>query len=173
MNKTLCLVTFAAGALIGSAASYFIIKKKYNQLMEEEIDSVKKAFERKYEKRQIESIETINDSELPTSAKGEEDEIDKYKTMTNYYQISDNKKPYLIAPEELGEYDDYRIVGLTYYSDGVLTDEAGEPIKNITELVGDALDHFGDFEDDAVHVRNEALETDYEILRDPQKYSEV
>ena len=46
-----------------------------------------------------------------------------------------------------------------------------EDIENVVGL--DFADHIGEYEDDAVHIRNERLRCDYEILRDLRKYSDV
>lgn len=81
--------------------------------------------------------------------------------------------PYVISPDQFGEFDDYARVSLTYFADGVLADEdlgcLGEP----EQFVGDALEHFGEYEDDSVHVRNERLKIDYEILKDLRKYEDI
>lgn len=37
----------------------------------------------------------------------------------------------------------------------------------------DSLNHFGEYEDDSVFVRNDARKCDYEILLDQRTYSEV
>ena len=82
--------------------------------------------------------------------------------------------PYVIPPEEFGEIEEYDTESLTYYQDGVLTDQDDSIIDNIDELIGeDSLTHFGEFEDDSVFVRNDKLRCDYEILRDLRNYSDV
>ena len=103
---------------------------------------------------------------------------------TNYAERQDKKekkgvepvedeRPYVISPDEFGEKDGYENVTLTYYADGVLTDYFDNVISNVDEVVGfDSLDHFGEYEDDAVFVRNEKMETDYEILRDLRDFNE-
>ena len=79
--------------------------------------------------------------------------------------------PYVIAPEEFDELG-YTPISLTYFADGVLADENGVVIDDVEEIIGDALDHFGEYEDDSVYVRNDAKRCDYEILRDERKYAE-
>ena len=79
-------------------------------------------------------------------------------------------RPYVIKPEEFGN-GDYETVSLTYYSDGVLTDDFDNPIEDIDYYVGEeSLDHFGEYEDDSVFVRNDNLETDFEILLVEESY---
>ena len=42
------------------------------------------------------------------------------------------------------------------------------------EIVGkESLNHFGEYEDDSVFVRNDRLKRDYEILLDQRNYSDV
>lgn len=90
---------------------------------------------------------------------------------------SDEELPYVISPEEFGIYDEeYERISLTYFSDGILADDANNELskEEIEDLVGlDSITHFGEHEDDAVHVRNDRLKTDYEILRDLRTYEEV
>ena len=83
-------------------------------------------------------------------------------------------KPYDISPDEFGEFDDYEKISLTYYKDQILADDGDEPIEDIDEVVGsESLNCFGEYEDDAVFVRNDRLKCDYEILLDHRKYSDV
>lgn len=82
----------------------------------------------------------------------------------------DYSEPYVIAPEEFGE-DGYNTESLIYYQDKVLAtnDDSMIDADESELLLGDGLEHFGEYEDDAVHVRNEKTKTDYEILRS-EKY---
>jgi hypothetical protein len=83
-------------------------------------------------------------------------------------------KPYVISPEDFGEIEDYDQRTLFYYEDGVLTDDEDNPIEDVDGVVGrGSLTHFGEYEDDSVHVRNERLRIDYEILREPNTYADV
>ena len=70
--------------------------------------------------------------------------------------------------------DEYEQISLTYYSDGILTDDDDVPITDVDEVVGsESLETFGEYEDDSVFVRNDKLKCDYEILIDQRKYSDV
>ena len=64
--------------------------------------------------------------------------------------------PYVISPDEFDELDGYTPISLTYFADGVLADEYGVIVDNVEEIVGDGLNHFGEYEEDAVYVRNDA-----------------
>ena len=80
---------------------------------------------------------------------------------------------YVISPDEFGELDDYAKISLTYYADGILADENCIIIDNVEEIVGDALDHFGEYEEDSVFCRNDTKRFDYEILKDLRRYADV
>lgn len=83
-------------------------------------------------------------------------------------------KPFVISPEEFGDFDDYEKISLTYYSDQVLADDNDELVEDIEDVVGfDSLNSFGAYEDDSVFVRNNKLRCDYEILLDHRKFSDV
>lgn len=112
-----------------------------------------------------------------------------YVNMTRVYKDPENEtpeakkyrnlpKPYVIDPAELGEgYDgECDIVELTYYADGILADEIDDAISedDIEALIGlESLEHFGEYEEDSVAVRNERLHIDYLILRSVREYCEV
>ena len=84
------------------------------------------------------------------------------------------KEPYVISPYDFGELDDYSQVELTYYADGTLEDEDYNIVTDADELIGrDSLYTFGEYEDDAVFVRNERLRADFQILKDYRTYAEA
>lgn len=185
-QKLLYLVMFAAGATIGSAVSWQLAKNKYKQIADEEIQSVKDAFSKK-ENDINTKLSTANamlkknmvNNDLNSTHK------DAYKDIltTNKYLYSENtntKKevpetgPYVISPDEFGELDDYETISLTYYSDKVLADDMDQVIDDYLVCVGnDFMNHFGEYEDDSVFIRNDVRKCDYEILYDLRPYSEL
>lgn len=53
----------------------------------------------------------------------------------------------------------------------MLLDDNGEIVDELESTVGvDSLNHFGEFEEDSVYVRNDARKCDYEILADEAPY---
>ena len=112
------------------------------------------------------------------------EEIIKKCGYTNYSDVAanmeeeemdDTREPYVIMPDQFSEYADYDTISLTYYADGILaSDDTDEIIEDIDDVVGeDSLNHFGEFEDDSVYVRNDERKCDYEILRNNRTYAEV
>lgn len=176
MKKGLYLLTFAVGAVAGSAASYFVLKKKFEKITQEEIDSVKEKFSYKFAEKP-EKAEVEEKSEV---AEVKEEDVKTYNDIlkSNNYgneEVVKEQPSYIriISPVELGEDEYYSVVGLTYYADNVLADEEGN-IVDVEETVGAyALTQFGEYDENAVHVRNTKTETDYEVLLDERDYSEV
>lgn len=164
MNK---IFIFTLGAAFGSVLTWKLVKDKYARIAQEEIDSVKEVFSRR--NKQKEPVEEKDEEPVPTS-----EDVSEYKSIINNcgYSVVErvetmHDKPYVIAPEFFGEDHDYETISLTYYADGVLTDENNCIIDpgEIESLIGEeSLDHFGEYEDDSVFVRNEERKTDYEIL---------
>ena len=182
-NKTVCIVSLAVGALIGSAAAWIFAKKYYEKISKDEIDSVKKEFS----KMRNASIETSDHEEKNNDISSLRDTSDKIEPY-NYTDHSKKEEqdisvkevqnvndPYVISPDEYGEYMDYEQVSLTYFRDGVLADEDTlEVIDDIAGTVGeDFADHFGEYEDDSVHIRNDVARCEYEILADLRSYSDA
>lgn len=190
-NKVACLGAFILGTAIGVAASWKIAQTKYEKIAQEEIDSVKETYSKK-RKENIETLENLNDQlkdEIKRVGKVTEEKPDimeyaaklqkeGYTDYTSDSEPAENiedvdagPKPYVISPEEFGENDFYETISLTYYADGVLADDTDERIEDVDNIVGyNSLEHFGEYEDDAVHVRNDRLKTDYEIILDERNY---
>lgn len=195
MNKAMGFVTFILGAAVGSAATWYLVKKKYEQLAQEEIDSVKEQFTYKKNSEDTSTSEKdLNDIQETAKRATEKPSIADYakelsKTgYTNYATISNaddeddsiearaNKKPYLVSPEEFGEReeDGYHVISWTYYADHILADENDELVEDIEGSIGfESLNHFGDYEDDALFVRNDRLKADFEVLISAKTYEEV
>ena len=192
MKNLLC---FVAGAAIGSVVTWKLIEKKYKDLADEEIESVIETFKNrkpritkdnvketvekvinKY-KEPKEIVEDIVNAERYYIENEEEiDEDDESNYTVNVDNDIEVVTPYVITPEQFGEYNEYGTKTLTYYAANVLTDEIDNPITSeemITMIGIDALDHFGEYEDDSVYIRDEMNEMDYEILKSEKMFSEI
>ena len=187
MNKTINFMTFVLGVAVGSVVTWRYVEKKYEQIAQDEIDSVKEVFSR----REAEFTENTEARIKADNAKEKPSVIEyaarlREQGYTNYSDMADEKpeevkeapmtvdKPYVIAPEEFGDLDDYETISLTYYADQILADDNDEIVDDVEDVVGfDSLNSFGEYEDDSVFVRNDRLKCDYEILLDQRKYSSV
>lgn len=98
---------------------------------------------------------------------------DMYPKKENKEVTTQSEVHHIISPESFGEFANYEQVSLKYYADNVLTDENNEIIENVDDIIGiDSLNHFGEYEDDSVFVRNIELKCDYEILKCNAPYSD-
>lgn len=186
-NRSLFSLGFIIGAASGATVAWYLLKDKYETLAQEEIDSVKEVFARREQEMKDETVkrnvaEGIKDSDRTKPDLKEYAEQLKKNGYTRYSDLSADDggvsdkqtKPYVIPPEQFGDNEEHEQISLTYYADGVLADENDEVIEDVEDAVGiDSLNHFGEYEDDSVFVRNDARKCDYEILFDQRTYSEV
>lgn len=171
------------GAGIGVAGTYSYFKDKYEKLAEKDFNS-RRVFD---EDKKDESEEPVAEK-TADSRTVDKPSIAEYAARlqkegyVNYSDMQDKKqkqeigvdKPYVIQPSDFGEFDDYEKISLTYTADGVLLDDMNEIVDDIEEtVVEDSLEHFGEYEDDSVYVRNDAKKCDYEILLDQRNYQEI
>lgn len=81
--------------------------------------------------------------------------------------------PYVISPDMFGGIPGYSIQPLSYFVDGILADDWGVEL-DIEETIGEeSLNHFGEYVDDTVYIRNERNEIDYEVTQDPRTYEDA
>lgn len=201
MNKSTLsnFLIFVVGAGIGSAVTWKVLKTKYEQIIQEEIDSVKEVYSK------LNTVDEMHEMDIPqlvkkaiedgasnktdrvtgVAALKEYDETLKKQGYVNYSDVKKQEegglesveidKPYQISPDEFGNDNEYDCKYLTYYEDGVLVyDETDDEVDDVGQIVGfDFFKYFGTYEDDIVWIRNDALECDYEITADHRNYTDV
>ena len=189
MNSTLSkLLIFVSGAAIGSAVTWKIVTDRYSQIIEEELESFKNEILAELEEEDDDDDiqEDVESSETDKTLYSDIIKKGGYKNYSNRTpakqvvpeeekeEIEDMSRPYVISPDEFDDNDDYEVVSLVYYSDGVLADEDDNVIEDVEGMVGeDSLNHFGEYEDDSVFVRNDERKTDYEILLDSRNFADI
>ena len=213
MNKSIFgVVGFVLGAAAGSLVTWKLIEKKYMDMADDEIRSVKEMYRSKIVNSEV--LDEKND-DMFVARKGPEftvstevtDEgkklIDKLNNLTATYASDDEKpdytaysqakekhnvfddampeepavkhdEPYVIEPTEFGEFSEYEQIELTYYKDGVICENDTDMIDPY-DILGDidVEEHFGEYENDRVFVRDDKRQVDYEILRDERTFMEV
>ena len=186
MNRKLsAALLFTAGVAVGSLVTWRYFKSKY-EVVEDEVEEKTEEADGETEERDSEVLESeMNYKKPPLKEYVKMVETNGYVPKTHMEEVEeeiangewDDKdvyEPYIIRPEEYGELHAYETLSLNYYADGVLTDELDNPIEDVESLVpADFADHFGEYDDNVVHVRNDNLECDYEILRDLRKFTDV
>ena len=178
MNNGIIFVSFALGAVGGAYVAWQIAKKKYEQYAQQEIESMREYYslrKARAEEKKEEESETVTNHKAYADILNSEGYAEYAKMEEGGAETMKSDKPYVIPPEDFGD-EDYEIESLTYYADGVLTDDWDNRIEDVEGTVGiDSLTHFGDNKDDedTVYVRNDKLKTDYEILRDLRNFADV
>ena len=196
---------FLGGAVIGSALTYLIVKDKYEKIIDEEIQSVKKEYAKSYEAKK--TVEALNETKTKilenVMSKASMVGVGLYEKQTeapvNYNVFSKPRPeieedagneeeipdyaghptegiagvPYTISPELfVNDKKRFDKITLEYYegNDMLIEEMSNEPV-DIDESIGrDSLRMFGEFERDLVYVRNERLETDYEVFHHSGSY---
>lgn len=188
---------FLAGAAIGAVPAWLLAKKKYERIANNAIEEVKETYAKRREqdilaekartKPPLEELvqkvrEEVDTDEADLEEAQEIIETNGYAADGTYngYKRSTleerlNATPYIISPEMFGEvYGPGNTCTMTYYSNGVLVDDSSGMVEDIEAMIGmDALNHFGDYERDIVHVRNDRYMRDIEVCRDLGTYEDV
>ena len=164
MNRA---IIFAGGFALGFVSGWMLLKSSYKRIAEEEIEEVRERYRKRAERVEKETGKKVDDAVTAfkkySSEKSEDDLPFVYDEVEH---------PYIISPSDFQEYEDYNSITLTFYEDGVLTDENDEPLD--VDIIGAKnLEYFGVYEEDAVYIRSDARKTDYEILRVHQDHEDV
>lgn len=191
MNKLYVFLAFVAGGVCGVLGTKTYFEDLYRRQYEEDLESVKKVWTYKKPAKDDakKEDEPVLDKEPRENEMYQYAKILQKKGYINYsdtpvdtsemtapevYAPPENyKDPYPIPPDILGS-DGYDQITLFYTEDKVLLNEDDTKVDNIEDVVGlDSLNHFGEYEEDVLYVRNERLRTDYEVLMDPRTYPQV
>lgn len=187
------------GATAGAAASHILTKQKleaeFEKRLELELNTQAKLEE---DKAELPVVEVV--VEEPVLEVIEESEHTAYDRLVEEYAKEDSgiyvpegnpdgafdyavekelrspEAPYVVTEEEYGYTNDgLTNACLTYYvGDGVLVDDEMVPVDDVEYLVGKAnLEKFGlgSSSNDVVHIRNEKIDMEFEVERDPHSYS--
>lgn len=189
------VLMFTIGTAIGSVVTWKLLKTRYEVLLQEEIESVKEAFAN----LKVDEAEEATDEKEPVDPVTGDTKAEFKATYEDYCELLEKSgytngekggkelmegiKPYVIPPEEYGEKEEYEQVTFSYFADGVVAYEYPDPetgeilfdvIQDVDDCIGhENLLHFGEYEDDSLHVRNDRMEVDYEILRDYRNFEDI
>lgn len=197
-------IIFIGGVAVGSFVTWRLLKEKYIRQTQEEINEVREHYRKKKESEEVtvDSNGATETNEKPDliayAAKLTKNGYIDYTNpkslvkatgdMVDTVAQKDNEEssdpvilndpsyqpPYIISPDDFATDDEYTIVNLNYYIDGVLTDEDDNIVKNVDDVVGlENLNHMGEYENDALHIRNENYKCEYEILLSRRLYHDT
>lgn len=181
-----------AGLLVGGITSFIVcntvMRNKYEQQLLVDVESAKTEYRRlvkELKKKNEKDLETM-EKDIKSRANLNKPALDIQRTQymsiaKEYGEVANNgKTPELhvevISPEDYGlmDEDGFTSEELVYYADGVIVNENDEVIDDPETLVGgDFADHFGDYEDDSVYIRNFTDKIDFCILKSLKTYKEA
>lgn len=173
------LFIFVTGVAIGSAATYGLLKKKFEDIANDEISEIREFYRgRKYASDGV-AVEEEKVEKTESEEKIDSKDVVDYNKIAEKYSNDESEKeelperPYVITPDEFGEFDDYEALYFTYTSDDHLLDDGDEHVDNPDEIIGsENLAQIGLYENNVLHVRNDVKKIDYEILRVLDTYEE-
>ena len=136
-NVGIFMLGLLAGAAGGSLVTWKLIEKKYKDIADEEIESVKKEFNINFKDRVEESNENVVTDESVEELTNDEynqivtdlgygdnvsldDEDDVYTLKIDETEQRKHLPFHLISPEEYGDEPGFSVEAWTYYSDGVV-----------------------------------------------------
>ena len=175
IREVLC---FTIGAAAGFAAASYLLKSRYENMLNEEIESAMEWVKKK----------TGEDSEEEKKPDGEDkkeeflshsDDVKEYNEIRSRMiedgLIMDKNKPYRISEGDYAVDDeDYGKVTLDFYTLDDSLYEGDEYIQNVEATVGqDNLDFLQSIDDDVLYVRNETYGIDYEIVKVVGRYEDA
>lgn len=171
-NYIVSALSFIVGGVLGYFTAQSLLKNKYETIAQQEIDSVKRVFKEQQDKKQKKKASDLASGKPPIS-----DYVKQLKDLGYSKEAEvpkEEDKPVIIAPEDFGTEPGYDSETLTYYANEVVTDERGDILEDdeLEEYLGtDWKSHFGEYEDDSIHVRNPRLKMEYEVLKDLSDYT--
>lgn len=181
MDKIFYALSFVVGGVVGSLVTLKYAEKKYRKIADEEVESVKAEFS-KNKKIFMDEVKT----EVLANVAKEKPDILNYSSILNKEGYADKKEstiasdkdtePYQIHEARFGEFEDYSLETLKYYSSNdIFTDDLDETLEDLSVIPADDIREF--FKEhkgkDCVYIRNEKLKTDYEVLLVLISYDEV
>lgn len=170
------ILIFSVGAAAGSVVTWKILKTKYEQIVQEEIDSFKAKMAEKHA-----PVDSEDSTDLDNDIVGES-VLDEYDRLTDKYSNKEGGSDFMeptshitiLHPNEFAEDEEYETETLVLWSDDILSDDRGNIVEDANDLVGeDFKDHFGDYEEYSIYVRNDKYKCEYEVIQDLREYSDV
>lgn len=175
------LLYFFAGVGAGAYIGYIIAKKKYENLADEEVASVKEAYENKYRevgiKAKKEAVETITNNIIKENSytPTEVHIVDEDDVFEDDFPKEERAEhPYIIDVYDYEDfYHGFEKTCVTYYAgNNVLINDEMEEIDVDSHIGLGNVNHLREQESVTAFIRNERLGTDFEVLFEDGEYTD-
>lgn len=176
MNGIKYALIFVAGVVIGSASAILIVKDKYETIARNEIESIRKYYKEKTQKKEEPKEERYEELINNNGYVSKEENVEEVQNQPVEEEFDDRyAAPFIIDLEEYGENPSYDTMTLTYFADGVLVDDVDDLIEHPDSVVG--LDNLKIFEEydgcRTIYVRNDLWKMDFEVIKDDWNWSDI
>lgn len=171
---------FVVGAAVGATVAVFAVKRKYEKYANDQIEECRHGYNRK-----LADLSQQNRNKPPLATVVEPDDTSRGGTIEDYTEEDDPEEPViaevgpdisLIDDNEFAYNNRYDKQTVIIYADGTLARDDNDDVIDVSKTIGpDAYEralHDPD-PDEAVYVRNETEETDYEIILSNKTYTEA
>lgn len=174
---------FVAGAFAGTVVGARLVKKRYEEIANEEIEEIREYYknkdqEIKEKEEQLEEREQVIDKkeyvQIASAYVQHNEPVNEEMIDPDTIKPQIESDPYVIDPSEFGKEGYYGTETFTYFADGVLVDPDDEVVEDWEDIVGrHHIDIFNEFPDaTSVYIRNDFDGIDYEILKDDWCWSD-
>lgn len=157
---------FVSGFAIGCAAGMYVAKKKYDELIKEEVKSVKETLAANSKK----IFRTKKEEEVSDDTPVEEVNENENRPPVDYTKGTHIS---VVSEDEFGEEETYEKILLTLYADDILADEDDDELTD-DEIKGSVsrefLDKFIKSEEDVLYICNDTRKCYYEVTKDLRPY---
>ena len=189
------LSLFGGGCVLGVFATKTYFERKYKDISDAEIESVKEVYRRKTialnaeeQKEEVRESVTVGKGTLPASSvlfenmtpENMQSMAFKYHTISNdipegEHPIEEDYKPYMIDVDTFDETSDgYSKHEYSYYMDDSTLVSIEDEIVSAADTVGiDNLEIFENSDEEVCYIRNESSGADYEITKVFSSYSAI
>ena len=163
--------------LVSSTLTYILTKAKYEkknypkpELPEEKTEKKPKPMKRTDEF----TLQSVQNEKIDVTKYAEKYKS-QYSSLVRDYGQENEKATYEIIDDDSFGTNGYEVIEFTLYADGVLTDKQKRIITDPENNVGrETIERFDELEHNgAVYVRNNKIETDFEILYNPKSYADL
>jgi len=184
INLVKGLVIFMVGFGLGAVAAKMALKREYEELVQEEVESLRETAARRKglrdEKEEVVDVKKTAKEIHKKLAKryggSDREQQELSEIEQNYGNHPTDGTPYAISLEEFSEEMDHFEKSTIYYydEDDTLADEQEEMIQDVLAIIGPSvLDHLQQAKSDVVYVRNEKMQIDYEIIVLDKSYAQT
>lgn len=176
-KKDILKASFVVGSyVLSAAAGAFGASLYWRKRCRQEVQKAEESLKAYFKKTKEEAKKEAREETVAELAKDEE----ILKQALSFSEKIQEEKIYIIKPDDYGDDPNYAKYTYTYYPDNAMYVSMYDlPVddEEMHDILGEDIcahieDHFGQFDNDAVYVRNEELQTDVAIYLADGAYEE-